>query len=134
MSATMHRFRTLIVDDNLAWRSTLRLCLLTLSDMEIVGEAANGQNAIELCRELNPDLVLLDINMPGMNGFETARALLAQHPELWIIGVSAETNPEHNRLAKEAGFNSVIPKDMLLDYLPTNFYPPDDTCSLNNAE
>lgn len=135
MSTNPNRIRVLIVDDHLAWRSTLRLCMITLPNITIVGEASNGQAAIELCKETNPDLVLLDINMPGMDGFDTARALIAQQPGLWIVGVSAEVKPQYSQLAKEAGFNSVIPKDMLMDYLPlTNFYPHNIAFNANKVE
>jgi len=125
MSTSSDQLRVLIVDDHLAWCSTLRFCLMiTFPNINIVGEASNGQSAIELCDLTKPDLVLLDINMPGMNGFETAKVLLANHPDLQIIGVSAEVNPKHDQLAKEAGFSSVFPKDMLMDHLPlTNFHP-----------
>lgn len=111
------KLRVLIVDDNLAWRKTLWLVLANLPQLEVVGEASDGESALTACKLSRPDLVLLDINMPGMDGFETARALLAKDPALWVIGVSAEVNPGFQKRAQEAGFKAVVPKDQLLDYL-----------------
>ena len=108
----------MIVDDHPAWRTTLRMYITTLPYLTIVGEAPNGKKAIDLCQQINPDLVLLDIKMPGMDGFETAKALLADQPNLWIIGVSAEDNRDYKELAKKAGVDSVILKDKLMDYFP----------------
>jgi two-component system secretion response regulator SsrB len=115
------KLRVLIVDDHLTWRKTLWLVLASLPELEVVGEAVDGETALSVCQVARPDLVLLDINMPGMNGFETARALLSKHPKLWIIGVSAEVNQESQKLAQEAGFRAVVSKANLLDYLtPTS--------------
>jgi DNA-binding NarL/FixJ family response regulator len=111
------KLRVLIVDDHLAWRKTLWLVLANLPQLEVVGDAPDGESALKACLVSRPDLVLLDINMPGMDGFETAQALLAQEPGLWIIGVSAEVNPGFQQRAQDSGFKAVIPKDQLLDYL-----------------
>src|SRR4051794_11403916 len=69
--------RTLLVDDEELGRSTLRRALAVLPDFEVVGEAANGLEAIEAIAELRPALVLLDIEMPGLNGFEVVQQLSA---------------------------------------------------------
>lgn len=111
------KLRVLIVDDNLAWRKTLWLVLANLPQLEVVGEAPDGEAALAACKLSRPDLVLLDINMPGMDGFETARALLASDPALWVIGVSAEVSPDFQKRAQDSGFRAVVPKDQLLDYL-----------------
>jgi len=111
------KLRVLIVDDHLNWRKTLWLVLASLPELEVVGEAAAGEAALSACTISQPDLVLLDINMPGMNGFETARALLSKFPWLWIIGVSAEVDPQAQQQARLAGFKAVVSKANLLDYL-----------------
>lgn len=123
------KLRVLIVDDNLAWRKTLWLVLANLPQLEVVGEASDGEAALAACKMSRPDLVLLDINMPGMDGFETARALLANDPALWVIGVSAEVNLGFQKRAREAGFQAVVPKDQLLDYLSPATAPPMPTTS-----
>lgn len=111
------KLRVLIVDDSLAWRKTLWLVLANLPQLEVVGDAPDGEAALAACEVSRPDLVLLDINLPGMDGFETARALLTRNPNIWVIGVSAEVNPSFQQRAQEAGFKAVVPKDQLLDYL-----------------
>jgi two-component system response regulator AlgR len=74
--------RVLIVDDEAPARERLRRLLLELGEVEIVGEAGNGSEAVRLAGELHPDVILLDVRMPGMDGIETARhlALLAEAP------------------------------------------------------
>ena len=79
--------RAIIADDESLMRSGLRLLLGAADDIDIIAEAANGAEAIELARELSPDLILMDIRMPVMDGLEATRALMAQtlHPEVLIL-------------------------------------------------
>ena len=79
--------RAIIADDESLMRSGLRLLLGAADDIEIIAEAANGAEAIELARELTPDLILMDIRMPVMDGLEATRALMAQasHPQVLIL-------------------------------------------------
>ncbi|AZT94934.1 MAG: response regulator [Brevibacterium aurantiacum] len=79
--------RVIIADDESLMRSGLRLLLGAADDIDIIAEAANGAEAIELARELSPDLILMDIRMPVMDGLEATRALMAQtlHPEVLIL-------------------------------------------------
>jgi CheY-like chemotaxis protein len=112
------KLRVLIVDDHLMWRKTLKLSFSTLPHIQIVDMVADGYHAITACQKNHPDLVVLDINMPGMDGFQTARELLKSDPDLWIIGVTAEMLPDSAVLAQESGIRMIIPKDRLLDYFP----------------
>jgi CheY-like chemotaxis protein len=111
------KLRVLIVDDHLSWRKTLKLYLASLPQLEVLDAVSDGYAALAICKNIRPDLVLLDINMPGMDGFETARALRVHYPDLWIIGLSVEVNDESHIQAQQAGFKSVISKDKLLDFL-----------------
>lgn len=79
--------RVIIADDESLMRSGLRLLLGAADDIDIVAEAAHGAEAIDLARELSPDLILMDIRMPVMDGLEATRALMAQasHPEVLIL-------------------------------------------------
>lgn len=79
--------RTIIADDESLIRSGLRLLLGAADDIDIIAEAAHGAEAIDLARELSPDLILMDIRMPVMDGLEATRTLMAQasHPEVLIL-------------------------------------------------
>ena len=84
----MNQATVLIVDDDEAVRYLLR-CLM--GGYEVVGEAANGQEAVAAAERLSPNVVLMDVSMPVMNGFEAARAILEHRPEVHIIFVSMHT-------------------------------------------
>ncbi len=80
--------RILLVDDHRIVRQGLRALLEKQIDMEIAGEASSGRDAIQLAREISPDVVVLDIAMPDMNGIDAARLLLAENPECRILMLS----------------------------------------------
>ena len=75
----------LVVDDQAPFRFAAKAVLRRLDGFELTGEAASGAEAIALVQELHPDLVLMDINMPGMNGIEAARQIVAAHPEVVVL-------------------------------------------------
>jgi two-component system, NarL family, invasion response regulator UvrY len=75
----------LLVDDQAPFRSAARAVLKRTEGFELVGEAASGQEAIELVAALSPGLVLMDINMPEMNGVEATRRILAEHPTVVVF-------------------------------------------------
>lgn len=80
--------RVLIVDDQAPFRSAARILIGLLRGWTIVGEAESGEDAIELAAALRPDVVLMDINLPGCNGIEATKELLAVHPAAAVILVS----------------------------------------------
>lgn len=75
----------LIADDHPVFRFGLKALLSTEADMQVIGEAADGREAVKLAAELTPDVVLMDINMPELNGIEATRQILAVHPETAIL-------------------------------------------------
>ncbi len=79
------RLPVLIVDDQAPFRAAMKAVLRRSTEFELVGEAANGNEAVSLADELNPALVLMDINMPEMNGIDATRALVSRHPEVVVI-------------------------------------------------
>lgn len=107
----------LVVDDHMAWRKALSISFATLPTIKIIGSVGDGYSALEYCNQSSPDLVILDINMPGMDSFQTAQELLKKNPGLHILGVTAEILPDYQARAKQVGMKAVIPKDMILDYL-----------------
>ena len=84
----MDTIRILIADDHALFREGLRALFAALPDIEVVGEAAEGATAITQVDALRPDVVLMDINMPGVNGIEATRRILSTHPNLGIIMVT----------------------------------------------
>jgi two-component system, NarL family, response regulator DegU len=80
--------RVLIVDDHRAFRDGLKLVINHQSDMEVVGEAEDGEKAIALTRELLPDIILMDVKMPVMDGAEATSRILAEMPGMKILALS----------------------------------------------
>ena len=78
----------LLVDDHPLFRKGLRLLFDEESDMQVIGEAGDGQEAIDRARELSPDVVVMDITMPGLNGIEATRQILAESPDTKIVAMS----------------------------------------------
>ena len=81
----MTPIRILIADDHPMFRFGIRALLSAESDMEVVGEATNGQEAVHLASSLRPDLILMDINLPQLNGIEAARQIVKQNPAIGIL-------------------------------------------------
>ncbi len=80
--------RVLLVDDHEIMRQGLRLLLEKNSDMEVVGEANDGLKAIELAKELKPDVVVMDVNMPGVDGADATRQIVSSQPNIRIVALS----------------------------------------------
>ncbi len=80
--------RVLLVDDHEIMRQGLRLLLEKNSDMEVVGEANDGLKAIELAKELEPDVVVMDVNMPGVDGADATRQIVSEKPDTRIVALS----------------------------------------------
>jgi DNA-binding NarL/FixJ family response regulator len=104
--------RILIVDDNPHVRNALRVCLEMNQGHEVCGEAENGQDGMELARQLKPDIVLLDYAMPNMNGLEAARLISASMPQCGMILFTMFASNELCTLAQAAGIRAVVSKDV----------------------
>jgi DNA-binding NarL/FixJ family response regulator len=101
-----------VVDDHPSFRRCAA-ALLTTEGFEVVGEAADGLGAIALVLALEPELVLLDIQLPDIDGFEVAARLLAQDPELAIVLVSSRDRSQYGPLVDESGARGFVTKGEL---------------------
>jgi PAS domain S-box-containing protein len=104
------RLRVILVDDHMVMRQGLSGLLRAEPDIEIIGEASDGQSAIDLIRELRPDVVLMDISMPGMDGIQATRIIHKELPEVRIIGLSMFQEGEQQAAMREAGAVAYLTK------------------------
>jgi DNA-binding NarL/FixJ family response regulator len=95
--------RLLIADDHVLLRTGMRAMLEAEPDLEVIGEAGNGREAVELCQELRPDLVLMDLSMPEMDGIEATRAIKAELPKTGVLVLTAHADQEMLLEAIRAG-------------------------------
>ena len=102
--------RILIVDDHELFRDGVRALLGSLTGVEVIGEAASGEAAVSAARELAPDIVLMDVQMPGMNGVEATRRVLAERPETGVIVVTMYEDDDVVFAAMRAGAKGYILK------------------------
>jgi DNA-binding NarL/FixJ family response regulator len=101
----------LIADDHELVRDGIKHMLGHEEDLEVVGEASNGREAVDLCRRLKPDLVLMDVRMPEMNGVDATRAIKVEQPSVSVLVVSTYGNVDYLLEAIEAGAAGYVLKD-----------------------
>lgn len=109
--------RTLIADDVQETRRNTRLMLATMDDVEVVAIASNGVQAVQLAKEHRPDIVLLDINMPEMDGLTAYKEILKARPDTGCIIISAEKDPATLRAAMSLGVQEYLIKPFTVDEL-----------------
>jgi YesN/AraC family two-component response regulator len=112
--------RVLLVDDEARLRQMAKRLLLADHDIEIVGEAANGRSAVDLNSELGPDLIVMDIAMPELNGLEATRIIRKQSANTKIIVVTAMAAEPYRKAAMTMGANAFLSKGAFdSELLPT---------------
>lgn len=109
--------RVMIVDDHAVVRSGLGAFLLAFDDLELVAEAGSGEQAARLCDQLKPDVVLMDLVMPGMDGAATTRAIRKKCPEIQVIALTSFKEQELVRDALQAGAIGYLLKNLSADEL-----------------
>ena len=109
--------KVMIVDDHPIVRSGLGTMLQAFDDLELVSEAASGRIALDKCQVSSPDVILMDMVMPDMDGLETTRAILDQHPSIKIIMLTSFTKEDMVQDAFEAGATSYLLKNAPIDEL-----------------
>jgi two-component system, NarL family, response regulator NreC len=103
--------RVLVVDDHAVVRSGLKLLLDSQDDIEVVGEAGDGKTAVFEARATKPDVILLDVVMPGASGIEVTPQLLYEHPDAKVLILSMQDDPHYVRQAFEAGAAGYVLKE-----------------------
>jgi DNA-binding NarL/FixJ family response regulator len=106
----LREIRVLVVDDHAILRDGIRSLLERQDDMKVIGEAANGQEALAQIGELQPDIVLMDVNMPGMNGLEATRHVKALYPQVKILILTQHDSQEYISPLLQAGASGYVLK------------------------
>lgn len=111
--------RVLIVDDSPDFRKVLKHLLQKEEDVTLVGEAQDGEEAFVLAEQLRPQVILMDIDMPRLNGLEATRQIKSRRPEAKIVIVGIHDEEAYRRAALECGANGFVLKKSLLRELPS---------------
>ena len=114
--------RIIIADDHPSVRRCLRRLLETQSDIKVVGEGENGEEAVERCRELSPHVALVDVHMPGLDGIGATRRIVRQFPRVKVLAVSADRDWHGVRGMLVAGASGYVLKDRVHEELTDAIY------------
>jgi len=113
----MDKMRILVADDHALLRDGIRSLLSAYDDMEIIGEAIDGKDAIEKAKELEPDIIIMDIAMPVMDGLQATRHITKLLPEAKVIMLTQHDNREYKTLCQGIGASGFVPKRALAQEL-----------------
>ena len=116
-SARPATIRVLLVDDHTAVRQAFAFALKSEVGIEVIGQAGSGPAALEEIRRLRPDLVLMDINLPGMSGIEVTRQIRTEFPQIEVIGLSMYESEEQGAAMRRAGARAYVSKSASYDTL-----------------
>jgi len=111
------RIKVLVVDDHPVVRDGLKNMLLVFDDLELIGEAENGSSAMAFCRQRSPDVILMDILMPGMDGITATRAILEESPQVKIVVLTSYAQDDLVQKSLDAGAIGYLLKNAPIDTL-----------------
>jgi len=109
--------KILLADDHAIVREGLRSLILKVNSLEVIGEAGDGIEAIKMAKEIKPDLIIMDILMPNLNGIEATKQIKKQNPQIKVIIVSAHSTRKFVSEAIKAGANGYVPKECCFEEL-----------------
>jgi DNA-binding NarL/FixJ family response regulator len=118
LAARRRPTRVLLVDDDPAFRELLAFVVRVDSEADVVGQAADGEEGVRLAATLEPEIVLMDLQMPKLDGFEATRRITATVPNARVLVVSSSTEPDAVRCALAAGAAGFLAKDRAVAELP----------------
>jgi CheY-like chemotaxis protein len=110
-SAETDPIRILMVDDHPLVRQGMRSMIDGLEGMQVVGEAADGREAVRAAGDLRPHVVIMDVNMPHIDGIEATRLIKQAHPEMVVVGLSVHNSEQVSAQMSEAGASAYLTKD-----------------------
>jgi DNA-binding NarL/FixJ family response regulator len=113
-----HKIKVLIADDHDILRLGLKIYLEANDDLEIVGEAADGKQVVALCEELRPDVVVMDVKMPVMDGLTATAIITQQYPQIAVVILTSALPQEVEREAYQVGGRAVLQKTAPSDHIP----------------
>jgi NarL family two-component system response regulator LiaR len=113
--AEVDPIRVMTVDDHKIVRNGIRFSLLAFEDLEFAGEAESGEDALRVCQAFEPDVILMDLKMPGMGGIATTRAMLKEHAHVRVIALTSFQERNLVQAALQAGATGYLLKDAAVD-------------------
>ena len=117
MPSPQKALTVLLVDDHAMMRQGLRSVLEAHADIQIIGEAADGQEAVAMTDTLRPAVVIMDINMPRLNGIEATARIKGEHPDIRVIGLSVNAGPNNKEAMLKAGADMLLTKEAAVEEL-----------------
>lgn len=117
MVKTNRKVKVVLVDDHRIFRESLAMLLESTDQIEVVGHAADGLEGVEVCRREKPDVAVVDITMPRMDGINATRQIVAESPNICVIGLSMHDQPEAAAAMLNAGAEAYVRKTDSLERL-----------------
>lgn len=111
------RIRVLLADDHAIVRHGLRSILESYPDIDIIGEVADGKESLASAERMRPSVIIMDLNMPRMNGIDATTIIKSRHPEIIVVGLSVNAGDDNQAAMIQAGASALLPKEAAADQL-----------------